>query len=350
MEKTVFNKAALDDLFAFAQDRGASDLVISSGKKPIMKLNGEIITIEGMQTLKIDECRKCFYELMNDELEKNFKKNFEVDFSYQTRDKIRVRCNIYEQLGGIGAVFRIIQQETQELDDLGLPPHLKSITNMRNGLVLITGAMGQGKSTTLSAIVNEINKNQRRHIITIEDPIEVIHENKKSIIHQREVGVHTKSFNSALMSALRENADVIMLGELRTHSDIRLALTAAETGSLVLTTLHTNSTVGAISRITDVFSPGAKHEVRCMLSGSLRFVLWQQLLPRADQEGRVLASEIMINNTAIAHSIRAGTDHLLYNAIELGTEDGMITMQQSLNLLYRNGFIDQETYNLRQIK
>lgn len=341
--------AELDAFLKYAQEKNASDVIITTKCRPAIKLHGKIEFIEDSEALTEEQCEKYLYELMTDEEKKTLQDKGQIDFAYSSPEGIRTRCNFYKQMHGYGGVMRIIEHQVKPIDSLGLPPQVRQVTEYKNGLVLVTGSMGHGKSTTLAALVDEINANHPKHIVSVEDPIEMIHDNKKSIIDQREVGEHTEGFNEAFKAALRQNADVILIGELRDRETIKLALTAAETGSLVMATLHTNTAVSTVSRIISVFPPEEQTEIRYILAEVLRYVLWQRLIPSA-KGGRVLSCELMINNDAIASTIRRGEISHLYHSIEVGSQEGMMTMNQSLDVLLENGYIDEdthETYYLR---
>jgi len=280
---------------------------------------------------------------MNDEQKQYFAKNLDLDFSLDIPSISRFRVNIFVQRKGIAAVFRLIPEAVYSLDELGLPETLKQITKYENGLVIVTGPTGSGKSTTLAAMLNEINANSAEHIITIEDPIEFVHENKMSIIEQREVKTHTKSFSKALRSALREDPDVILVGEMRDLETISLAITAAETGHLVFATLHTSGAAKSVDRMIDAFPFEQQNQIRSQLSESLRTIIWQNLVKTKDGKGRIAPLEIMINNSAIANMIRKAKTHQINSAIETGFKEGMQTMKKSVTDLLEADLISEET-------
>lgn len=330
----------ITELLDFAVKNNASDLHLSSGQPPIIRVDGNLKRLDSPQ-MDDKQVQASIYDIMNDEQRKDFEQNWESDFSFEVKGLARFRVNVFQQNRGIGAVFRTIPSEVLSLKDLGAPAVFKEIANQPRGLVLVTGPTGSGKSTTLAAIVNEINESKPDHILTIEDPIEFVHDSKKSLVNQREVHRDTKSFNAALRSALREDPDVILVGEMRDLETIRLALTAAETGHLVFGTLHTTSAAKTIDRIVDVFPGAEKDMVRTMLSESLVGVISQTLLKKKDK-GRVAAHEIMICNSAIRNLIRENKVAQMYSAIQTGQSAGMQTLDQCLKGLVQKGVIDKE--------
>lgn len=334
----------LDKIFKTAVQYKASDIYITTGTKPILRLNGDLIAIEEHAVLSKKMAEEYIGEIMTDTQKEEFSAKLDLDFSYEAPGVSRFRVNVFVQRKGIAACFRVISPSVHTLAELGLPDKLKEIALAENGLVLVTGPTGSGKSTTLAAMVNEVNQSQNpSHIITIEDPIEYIHENIKSVIDQREVGSHTLSFQNALKSALREDPDVILVGEMRDLETIALALTAAETGHLVFATLHTNGAAASIDRIIDAFPTNQQNQIRMQLGASLRAVVWQKLLKTKDGSGRVAGLEIMINNSAVANMIRKNKTHQLNSAIETGFKEGMQTMKKSITDLLEAGIIDEET-------
>ena len=335
--------AALDKIFRTAIQYKASDLYISSGVKPVLRINGDLVLIEEHPVLTKKMAEDYLLEILTDEQKADFAKELDLDFSLDSPTISRFRVNLYVHRKGISAAFRIIPENVLTLEELGLPEQLARIKDFNNGLVLVTGSTGSGKSTTLSAIVNDINQNLPEHIITIEDPIEFVHQNAKSVIEQREVGNHTLSFERALKSALREDPDVILVGEMRDIETIKLAITAAETGQLVLATLHTNGAAKAVDRIIDAFPTEQQNQVRMQLSETLRCVVWQTLLKTKDGKGRVSALEILFNNTGVANMIRKGKTHQIPSAIETGSREGMQTMKKSITDLLESDLISEET-------
>ncbi len=327
-------------LLAFAVKNGASDLHLSSGVPPMIRVDGDIKRIN-MPALSHKEVHAMVYDIMNDKQRKAYEEFFETDFSFEIPKLARFRVNAFNQNRGAGAVFRNIPQDILTLDDLGAPKIFKDISMQPRGIALVTGPTGSGKSTTLAAMINYINDNRPDHILTVEDPIEFVHESRKSLINQREVHRDTLGFSEALRSALREDPDVILVGEMRDLETIRLALTAAETGHLVFGTLHTSSAAKTIDRVVDVFPAGEKEMVRSMLSESLRAVISQTLLKR-NGGGRIAAHEIMIGTPAIRNLIREGKIAQMYSAIQTGQSAGMQTLDQCLQELVTKGLVSRE--------
>jgi len=335
--------AQLDKIFRTAVQYKASDVYITTGTKPILRINGDLVAIEEHTPLSKKQAEDYLLEILSDKQKEEFSKKLDLDFSLEVAGISRFRVNLFVQRKGIAACFRVIPENVHTLEELGLPDKLKDIAVSDGGLVLVTGATGSGKSTTMAAMMNEVNQKDARHIITIEDPIEYVHENVKSIIEQREVGAHTISFQTALRSALREDPDVILVGEMRDLETIALALTAAETGHLVFATLHTNGAAAAIDRIIDAFPTNQQNQIRMQLASSLRAVVWQSLMKTKDGNGRVAGLEIMMNNSAVANMIRKNKTHQLNSAIETGFKEGMQTMKKSVTELLEAGIIDEET-------
>lgn len=336
--------AQLDKIFKTAVQYKASDIYITTGSKPVLRINGDLVSIEEHPVLSKKMAEDYLAEILTPPQREEFSRRLDLDFSYESPGLSRFRVNMFVQRKGIGACFRVIPTNVHTLAELGLPDKLKEISLSENGLVLVTGPTGSGKSTTLAAMVNEVNISASpSHIITIEDPIEYIHENDRSIIDQREVGTHTLSFQNALRSALREDPDVILVGEMRDLETIALALTAAETGHLVFATLHTNGAAASIDRIIDAFPTDQQNQIRMQLAASLRAVIWQTLLKTKDGNGRVAGLEIMVNNSAVANMIRKNKTHQLNSAIETGFKEGMQTMKKSITELLEGGIIDEET-------
>ncbi len=334
--------AQLDKIFKTAVQYKASDVYITTGTKPILRINGNLISIEEHPVLSKKMAEDYLSEILSDKQKEEFSRTLDLDFSLEVPGVSRFRVNMFVQRKGIGACFRVIPENVHTLEELGLPDKLKEIAVTDLGLVIVTGATGSGKSTTLAAMLNEVNSKDARHIITIEDPIEYVHENVKSVIDQREVGTHTLSFQKALRSALREDPDVILVGEMRDLETIALALTAAETGHLVFATLHTNGAAASIDRIIDAFPTNQQNQIRMQLAGSLKAVVWQTLLKTKDGNGRVAGLEIMINNNAVANMIRKNKTHQLNSAIETGFKEGMQTMKKSITELLEAGIISEE--------
>ncbi|WKE66179.1 type IV pilus twitching motility protein PilT [Gallaecimonas kandeliae] len=325
----------ITELLAFSVKHNASDLHISAGVPPMIRVDGDVRRIN-LPALEHKEVHALIYDIMNDKQRKDYEETLEVDFSFEVPGVARFRVNAYNQNRGAAAVFRTIPSKVLTLDQLGAPAIFKDIVTKPRGLVLVTGPTGSGKSTTLAAMIDYVNDNRHDHILTIEDPIEFVHENKKCLINQREVHRDTHSFSNALRSALREDPDVVLVGEMRDLETIRLALTAAETGHLVFGTLHTSSAAKTIDRIIDVFPAGEKSMVRSMLSESLQAVISQTLLKKTGG-GRIAAHEIMIGTPAIRNLIREDKVAQMYSAIQTGMTHGMQTLDQCLKeLVSRN--------------
>jgi twitching motility protein PilT len=330
----------IDQLLTFAVKNKASDLHLSSGVPPMIRVDGDIKRIN-MPEMSHKEVHSMIYDIMNDKQRKAFEEFFETDFSFEIPDLARFRVNAFNQSRGAGAVFRTIPAIIQTLEDLAAPKIFKDISMYPRGICLVTGPTGSGKSTTLAAMIDYINDNRPDHILTIEDPIEFVHESRRCLINQREVHRDTLGFNEALRSALREDPDVILVGEMRDLETIRLALTAAETGHLVFGTLHTSSAAKTVDRIVDVFPAGEKDMVRSMLSESLRAVISQTLLKK-NGGGRIAAHEIMIGTPAIRNLIREGKIAQMYSAIQTGHGVGMQTLDQCLQDLLAKGLVSRE--------
>ncbi len=328
----------VSDLLAFSVKNKASDLHLSAGLPPMIRVHGDVRKIN-MPAMDHSQVHDMVYDIMNDGQRKFYEENLECDFSFEIPNLARFRVNAFNQNRGAGAVFRTIPSKVLTLEQLNCPPIFKEIAATPRGIVLVTGPTGSGKSTTLAAMVDYVNENDYGHILTVEDPIEFVHQSKKCLINQREVGPHTLSFANALRSALREDPDVILVGEMRDLETIRLALTAAETGHLVFGTLHTSSAAKTIDRIVDVFPAAEKEMVRSMLSESLRAVISQTLLKTKDESGRVAAHEIMIGTPAIRNLIRENKVAQMYSAIQTGQNVGMQTLDQNLQELVRRNMI-----------
>ena len=327
-------------LLAFAVKNNASDLHLSAGEAPIIRVDGDVKRVN-MPSLSHKEVHSMVYDIMNDKQRKDFEEFLETDFSFEIPELARFRVNAFNQNRGAAAVFRTIPSKILTLDELSCPGIFKEISSNPRGIVLVTGPTGSGKSTTLAAMVDYINDNKNDHIITIEDPIEFVHQSKKCLINQREVHRDTLGFSEALRSALREDPDVVLVGELRDLETIRLALTAAETGHLVFGTLHTSSAAKTIDRVVDVFPAAEKDMVRAMLSESLKAVISQTLLQKIGG-GRIAAHEIMIGSPAIRNLIREGKVAQMYSAIQTGQSIGMQTLDQCLSELRTKGVITGE--------
>jgi len=331
----------ISELLAFTVKNKASDLHLSSGLPPMIRVHGDVRRIN-LPPLEHKDVHAMVYDIMNDGQRKFYEENLECDFSFAIPNLARFRVNAFVQQRGAGAVFRIIPSSVLSLEELKAPKIFAEIADQPRGIVLVTGPTGSGKSTTLAAIVNYINENEHGHILTVEDPIEFVHEAKKCLINQREVGPHTLSFANALRAALREDPDVILVGEMRDLETIRLAMTAAETGHLVFGTLHTSSAAKTIDRIIDVFPAEEKEMVRSMLSESLRAVISQTLIKVKDGSGRVAAHEIMIGTPAIRNLIRENKVAQMYSAIQTGQQFGMQTLDQCMLELVKRNVISVE--------
>jgi twitching motility protein PilT len=328
----------ISDLLAFSVKNKASDLHLSAGLPPMIRVHGDVRKIN-VPAMDHSQVHDMVYDIMNDGQRKIYEETLECDFSFEIPNLARFRVNAFNQNRGAGAVFRTIPSKILSMEQLGCPPIFKEIAQNPRGIVLVTGPTGSGKSTTLAAMIDYINENEYGHILTVEDPIEFVHNSKKCLINQREVGPHTLSFANALKSALREDPDVILVGEMRDLETIRLALTAAETGHLVFGTLHTSSAAKTVDRIVDVFPAAEKEMVRAMLSESLRAVISQTLCKTKDEQGRVAAHEIMIGTPAIRNLIRENKIAQMYSAIQTGQNIGMQTLDQNLQELVRRNII-----------
>ena len=328
----------ISDLLAFSVKNKASDLHLSAGLPPMIRVHGDVRKIN-VPAMDHAEVHDMVYDIMNDGQRKMYEETLECDFSFEIPNLARFRVNAFNHNRGSGAVFRTIPSKILTLEQLNCPPIFKEIARAPRGIVLVTGPTGSGKSTTLAAMVDYVNENEMGHILTVEDPIEFVHQSKKCLINQREVGPHTLSFQNALRSALREDPDVILVGEMRDLETIRLALSAAETGHLVFGTLHTSSAAKTVDRIVDVFPAAEKEMVRSMLSESLRAVISQTLCKTKDEQGRVAAHEIMIGTPAIRNLIRENKVAQMYSAIQTGLNIGMQTLDQNLQDLVRRNVI-----------
>ena len=333
--------AKIDELLTLMTDREASDLHLASGSAPYIRIHGEMVKLN-YKNVSPEVCQALVFEILTERQRQLFLENWDLDCSYSLKGVGRFRVNVFRQRIGLGAVLRLIPEDIQTLKELGLPENLESLINFSEGLILVTGPTGSGKSTTLASLIHTINVSQQSHIITIEDPIEFVHHNGQSLINQREVSSHTKSFHQALRAALREDPDVILVGEMRDLETISLALTAAETGHLVLATLHTNSATKTVDRIIDVFPEAQQGQIRVMLSESLRGIVAQSLVRRDDGEGRVPVVEVLVNTPAVSNLIREGKTYQLHSAMQTGQVHGMITFEAAINELVRKGHISRQ--------
>jgi twitching motility protein PilT len=334
--------AIIDRFLKDVVEKGGSDLHFVTGAKPMVRINGRLQFMQE-EIITREEGQMILLEILSKSNRKAFEENLDIDFAYHLHGTSRFRVTMFHQSNGIAGVFRVIPDNPFTLEQLGLPDSLARFASLDRGLVLVTGATGSGKSTTLAALIDIINRRGKKHIITIEDPIEFVHHNKGCLITQREVGLHTNGFADALRAALREDPDIIMVGEMRDLETTHLTLSAAETGILVFATVHTNSAVKTIDRVVDVFPVEEQEHVRVMLSVSLKGVISQQLLPNAKQTGRVPAVELMHCNAAISNVIREGKTHQLTSLIQGSRKEDMQTMDQSLMMLFRNHSITYDT-------
>jgi twitching motility protein PilT len=338
----------ITELMILCRERDASDLHLAVGNPPVLRIHGKLVRLD-YAPLTATAIHEMLYDVLTDDHKARFEDSHDLDLSLELQNIGRFRVNMFMERLGEAAAFRLIPSQIKSLEQLGMPTVLRQLALKDRGLILVTGPTGSGKSTTLAAIIDIINTERSDHIITIEDPIEFVHQHKSCIISQREVGPHTKSFAAALRSALREDPDVILVGEMRDLETIAMALTAAETGHLVLATLHTNSAAQTINRIIDVFSPHQQEQIRVQLSEALLAVLAQTLLPRVDGRGRAAAIELLIANSGIRNQIREGKTFQIPSVIETGAKEGMISIDQSLRELVRRGMISPEDAYLRAV-
>ena len=331
----------IKDLLDLVAKEQASDLLITAGAPPVLRVNGELFRTR-YDALTPEQSQQLIYSVLKPEQIHVLEATKELDFSLAFGRKHRFRVNVFYQKQAVTAALRPIPEVIPSMQELGLPEEVAKLANVKQGLVLVTGPTGHGKTTTQAAIIDLINRTRSCHVITVEDPIEYVHYHQRSIVDQREVGGDTHSFPNALKYVLRQNPDVILIGEMRDLETIQAALRAAETGHLVLATLHTNDAIQSVDRIIDVFSGDQQHQVRFQLSMTLLAVISQRLIPREDGKGRVLAYELLKNNTAVSNLIREGKTHQVYSIMETNTKDGMITMDRSIKALYLDGMIRYE--------
>ena len=329
----------IDELLLEAVSMNASDLHITVGLPPMVRVNGSLRPLDGKERLMPADTEALVTSLMNAEVRAKFNESGEMDFSHGLPRIARFRVNAYMQRGSVGGAFRVIPTEIRSPEELGLPDAVRGFAEKTRGMVLVTGPTGSGKSTTLASLIDIINSERACHVITLEDPIEYLHKHKRSMINQREVGTDTKSFSAALRAALREDPDVILVGEMRDLETTSIALTAAETGHLLFATLHTNDTVQTVDRVIDQFPPHQQQQIRVQLSGVLQGVVSQQLLRKADGRGRVAAVEVMVATPAVRNLIREGKTHQLYSVLQTGGRFGMQSRDSHLKELVMNGVI-----------
>jgi twitching motility protein PilT len=330
------------DVLLQVLDRRASDLHITAGAKPTVRVRGRLTALDEFPVLTPTDTREIVYSILGNDQRQRLETDWQVDLAYTIPNRARFRVNAYFQRSAIGAAFRLIPSEIVSVDKLGLPPIVHELTRKPRGFVLVTGPTGSGKSTSLASMIDEINETREEHIMTIEDPIEFLHTHKKCIVNQRELGSDAQSFGAALRGALRQDPDVILVGEMRDLETIQTALTAAETGHLVFATLHTQDTPQTIDRIIDVFPPHQQHQVRVQLSVALQGIVTQTLLPTADGSGRVVASEVLIPSPAVRNLIREGKTHQIYSVLQTSASAGMQTMDSALASLVRSGKITRQ--------
>lgn len=341
MEELLEREVTIEDLLHLLVERGASDLHLKAGSAPMIRVDGEL-TPASYEILTPDTVRRLIESILTDEQKAKFVADKELDMAYSIPGLSRFRVNVYLQRGTWGIAVRVIPSRPFTIDELKLPPLTKEMAMKPRGLVLITGPTGSGKSTTLASMINHINENRRCHIVTVEDPIEFLHKDKNSVVSQREVGDDTHSFTMALRHVLRQDPDVILIGEMRDLETTQIAITAAETGHFVLATLHTNSAPATIDRVIDIFPPHQQQQIRMQLSVTLEGILCQTLIPKAKGSGRVMAMELMPVTPAIRNIIREGKTHQIPNAIQAGGQLGMMSLDMSLRNLYMQGLITYE--------
>lgn len=332
----------LIELLNLGMEKKASDIHITVGLPPILRINGELVRLDE-KTLSPKESKELVYKTLDEKLIEILERDGEIDTSFSSPGVGRYRINAYKQRGSYGMALRIIPLEIPSIEELKLPEVIKELSRLRRGLVLITGPTGSGKSTTLAAMINQINKERNCHILTLEDPIEYLHKHQNSIVNQREIGLDSLNFSNGLRAALRQDPDVILVGEMRDLDTISIALTAAETGHLVLSTLHTVGAAKTIDRIIDVFPPHQQQQIRIQLSSVVQGIISQQLLPKVEGTGRIGAFEVMKSTSAIKNLIREGKIHQIDTAIQTGAKFNMQTMDNSLLELYRKGYISKES-------
>ncbi len=336
----MITRSGLGDYLLDAASMGASDLHITAGLPPMVRVSGKVEPLD-YPTLTTNATRDLVYDLLSNGQRQRLENEWELDFSYALPRSARFRVNVYFQRGALGAAFRTIPSEIKSIGDLGLPKTIEDLTEKPRGLVLVTGPTGSGKSTTLAAMIDKINETRHEHIMSVEDPIEFLHEHKQCIVNQREVNQDTKSFAQALKHVLRQDPDVILVGEMRDLETIALAITAAETGHLVFGTLHTQDAPQTIDRVIDVFPPHQQHQIRAQLANALQGIITQTLIPTYDGKSRVVACEVLVPTPGVRNLIREGKNHQIYSAMQTGAKFGMQTMDAALVALVRRGLISR---------
>jgi twitching motility protein PilT len=342
-EEIVDKEPNLADFLEAVINGAGSDLHLTTNLPPMIRVNGELKPLKGYRKLESKDLREIVYSMITQKHREIFEEKLELDISYSLPGKARFRVNVFQQRDSVGCVMRLIPYEIKSTEQLGLPPAVKEFTRLRRGMVLVTGITGSGKSTTLAALVDQINTERPEHIMTIEDPIEFLHKHKKSVVNQREVGTDTHGFGHALKHVLRQDPDVILVGELRDLETIQTALTAAETGHLVFATLHTQDAPQSVDRLIDVFPPHQQEQIRIQLAGCLAGIVSQQLVPTSDGKGRAVAAEVLVVTPAVRNLIREGKTHQIYSAMQAGGKHGMQVMDQALAELFKKGKVSYET-------
>ncbi len=334
--------AEIDKFLHFLVRYNGSDLMLASGSRPMLRVHGDLLALDfghDSPILTTEHTRNLIYEIMSDEQIRRFERSGDLDFAYEVPDCARFRCNVYRQTKGVGIVMRTIPTKIKTIEELGLPSGVKQLARSTRGFILVTGPTGSGKTTTLAAMIDLINHERNSHIVTIEEPIEYVHKNIRSLITQREVGLHTHSFKAALRSAVRQDPDIILVGEMRDLDTISMALTTAEMGALVFGTLHTTSAAKTVNRIIDVFSFEERNRIRALLAEALTGVVAQQLVKKADGKGRVAVAEIMVGTSAISNTIREGKIEQMVSLMETGKKHGMQMLDEHLSQLVRQNLI-----------
>jgi twitching motility protein PilT len=341
-EQTTESDFSVSDLLSQMMDTGASDLHLTSGAPPMVRLRGELRPMGEHPQLSPGELQRGIYAMLSQKQRERFENELELDFAYSLPGRARFRVNVYRQRESLGAAFRMIPYEIKALEQLGIPPAVSNFAGLPRGMVLVTGPTGSGKSTTLAGVIDLANRTRHEHIMTVEDPIEFLHRHKSCLVNQREVGEDTKSFSNALKHALRQDPDIILVGEMRDLETISVALTAAETGHLVFATLHTQDAAQTVDRVIDVFPSEQQQQVRVQLAGAIQGVVCQSLCKTRDGRGRVAATEVMVATPAVRNLIREGKTHQIYSAMQAGAKHGMHTMDQHLAELVRTNQITYE--------